>query len=123
MPQARVNAELASLPTLVLAGSACLRRRRTQASGGSNSIVPGPGWLEPEERVDAEGAFGELAAGFGAGDEDADASAADVAADAEAAAAGMSSAAAAEEVATSVDEAAASGIGLTGTGEDISCCF
>lgn len=39
MPQARVRAAAESLETLVDLGSAFLRRRRTQATGGSNSMA------------------------------------------------------------------------------------
>ena len=41
MPEAREKAEEASLATLVDLGRACLRRRRMQAAGGSNSMWEG----------------------------------------------------------------------------------
>lgn len=41
MPHARANAVEASLPTLVELGRECLRIRRTQANGGSNSMADG----------------------------------------------------------------------------------
>lgn len=41
MPLARAKAADASLPTLVEEGKVCLRIRRTQASGGSNSTAEG----------------------------------------------------------------------------------
>lgn len=42
MPQARAKALDASFPTLVEDGSECLRIRRTQAKGGSNSSAAAP---------------------------------------------------------------------------------
>ena len=41
IPQARANAADASFPTFVDDGSECLRMRRMQARGGSNSIADG----------------------------------------------------------------------------------
>jgi hypothetical protein len=41
MPQARVKACDASLPQCVDFGNDCFKIRRTQANGGSNSIVEG----------------------------------------------------------------------------------
>ena len=41
MPDARAKAALASLPTLVDAGKACFKMRRTQAKGGSKSTAEG----------------------------------------------------------------------------------
>ena len=107
MPHARVKTLEASFPTLVLEGRACLRSRRTHASGGSNSMVPAPGWAE---RVACLGA-----------DADADADA-DAGEDLVAESSGAASAAAVADSASGAGAGAgsgaagASGIGLAGAG-------
>ena len=104
MPHARVKTLEASLPTLVLEGRACLRRRRTHARGGSNSMVPAPGWAE---RV----------ACLGAADADADADLVVESSGAAASAASAAEAAADDSGAGAGSGAAgASGIGLDGAG-------
>ena len=103
MPHARVKTLEASLPTLVLEGRACLRRRRTHANGGSNSMVPAPGWAE---RVACLGADADVDADLvvdSSGAAASAASAAEAAADDSGAGAGPSA-------------AGASGIGLAGAG-------
>ena len=95
IPHARVKTLEASLPTLVLEGRACLRRRRTQASGGSNSMVPAPGWAERVACLGAVDAGGD----------------ADLVVDSSGAA---SSAAGAEAVAADDDSGAGAGSGATG---------
>ena len=115
MPHARVKTLEASFPTLVLEGRACLRRRRTQASGGSNSMVPAPGWAE---RVACLGA----AAGSGAADAGTDSAVAGSGA----AASGASDAAVAAAADSGAGSGNASGMGLAGAGLLISfsswCC-
>jgi hypothetical protein len=63
MPEARAKAAEASFPTLVEAGSAFLRIRRMQASGGSNSTAEGSGALA---RVDTIASFSSAMALIGA---------------------------------------------------------
>ena len=103
MPHARVKTLEASLPTLVLEGRACLRSLRTHARGGSNSMVPAPGWAE---RVACLGADADVDADLvveSSGAAASAASAAEAAADDSGAGAGSGA-------------AGASGIGLAGAG-------
>ena len=100
MPHARVKTLEASFPTLVLEGRACLRRRRTQASGGSNSMVPAPGWADRVACLGAAAAAGADSVVAGSG----------------AAASGASDAAVAEAADSGAGSGNASGMGLAGAG-------
>jgi hypothetical protein len=69
IPQARVKALDASLPTLVEDGRECFKSRRTQASGGSNSLaVPLVLGLDAEADADADADTTGAAAGDEGGD-------------------------------------------------------
>ena len=113
MPHARVKTLEASFPTLVLEGRACLRRRRTQARGGSNSMVPAPGWADRVACLGAAAADGEDLVVEDSGS----------AAEAVASASGAAGAAeaAAGSGAAGASAGAAAGMGLAGAGLLIFC--